>query len=92
MPLGGRLTDEEIATFKNWIEAARNGTPAVDLNGALSRRRNLPTGSGKYWAFQKVVKPAVPAAKQQWVRNPIDAFVLAAKLEAKKIKPNPARR
>src|SRR5713101_8202502 len=40
-----------------------------------------------YWAFQKVVRPAVPATKQSsWVRNPIDAFVLA-KLEAKAIVP-----
>src|SRR5260221_4780380 len=40
-----------------------------------------------YWAFQKVVRPAVPAIKQSsWVRNPIDAFVLA-KLEAKAIAP-----
>ena len=35
----------------------------------------------KYWAFQKVERPAVPeASRAGWVRNPIDAFV-AAKLE-----------
>jgi Protein of unknown function (DUF1549)/Protein of unknown function (DUF1553) len=31
---------------------------------------------GKYWAFQKVVRPAVPAIRDAWVRNPIDAFIL----------------
>jgi hypothetical protein len=31
---------------------------------------------GKYWAFQKVVRPAVPALRDAWVRNPIDAFIL----------------
>ncbi|HUS04902.1 MAG TPA: DUF1549 and DUF1553 domain-containing protein [Bryobacteraceae bacterium] len=42
----------------------------------------------KWWAFQKVTKPAVPAVKDPaWVHNPIDAFVLA-RLEAKGIKPN----
>jgi hypothetical protein len=30
----------------------------------------------KYWAFQKVVRPAVPSTHDPWVRNPIDAFIL----------------
>ena len=33
---------------------------------------------GKYWAFQTVVRPAVPAIRDPWVRNPIDAFLLDA--------------
>ena len=42
-----------------------------------------------YWAFQKVVKPAVPSVKGKgWVRTPVDAFILA-KLEEKNLKPNP---
>lgn len=40
-----------------------------------------------YWAFQKVVRPAVPEVRSPWVRTPIDAFVLAA-LEAKKLTPS----
>ncbi len=46
-----------------------------------------------WWAFQPVVKPAVPSVKNSaWVKNPIDAFVLA-KLEPKGITPNaPASR
>jgi len=31
---------------------------------------------GKYWAFQKVVRPPVPAIRHAWIRNPIDAFLL----------------
>ena len=43
----------------------------------------------RWWAFQKVVKPAVPSVKNSaWVKNEIDAFVLL-KLEAKSITPNP---
>jgi hypothetical protein len=42
---------------------------------------------GKYWAFQKVVRPPVPAVSDPWVRTPIDAFILSA-LEAKKLKPS----
>jgi hypothetical protein len=43
----------------------------------------------RWWAFQKVVMPAVPTpAGHEWVRNDIDAFVLA-KLEEKKLNPAP---
>src|SRR5262245_46783674 len=31
---------------------------------------------GRYWAFQKVVRPPVPTIRDPWIRNPIDAFIL----------------
>ncbi|MBL8191881.1 MAG: DUF1549 domain-containing protein [Acidobacteria bacterium] len=41
-----------------------------------------------YWAFVKPQRSAIPAVKNQnWVRNPIDAFVLA-KLEEKGLQPS----
>ena len=44
----------------------------------------------QYWAFQKVERPSSPSvAGSDWVRNPIDAFVLG-KLEAKELTPSPA--
>ncbi|HWB98523.1 MAG TPA: DUF1549 domain-containing protein, partial [Bryobacteraceae bacterium] len=47
----------------------------------------------RWWAIQKVVKPAVPVPKDSaWVRNPVDAFILA-KLESKNLRPaSPADR
>jgi len=42
---------------------------------------------GKYWAFQRVVRPAVPAVSGAWVRTPIDAFIIEA-LTAKKLTPS----
>lgn len=43
--------------------------------------------SESHWAFEPVGKPEVPAVKDTpWVRNPIDAFILA-KLEAAGLKP-----
>jgi len=42
-----------------------------------------------HWAFVKPAKPAVPpVARDGWVRNPIDAFVLA-RLESEKVSPSP---
>jgi Protein of unknown function (DUF1553)/Protein of unknown function (DUF1549) len=41
------------------------------------------------WPFQPLKKPAIPAVKRtDWVKNPIDAFVLA-RLEAKGLLPSP---
>jgi hypothetical protein len=47
----------------------------------------------RWWAFQPVTKPAAPEVKNQsWVRNPVDAFILA-KLEEKGLAPSaPANR
>src|SRR5579872_6030282 len=43
----------------------------------------------RWWAFQKVVKPTVPTpANSAWVKNDIDAFILA-RLEEKNLKPAP---
>jgi hypothetical protein len=42
----------------------------------------------RWWAFQPVAKPPVPAVKQaSWVRNPVDAFILA-RLEDKGLSPS----
>ena len=46
---------------------------------------------GKYWAFQKVVRPPVPAIRDAWVRNPIDAFILQG-LRQKRLEPSSAAR
>jgi hypothetical protein len=43
-----------------------------------------------HWAYIAPTRPALPTVKQQaWVKNPIDAFILA-QLEARKIAPSPA--
>src|SRR5205823_6670893 len=43
----------------------------------------------EFWSFRPVARPAVPAVKDAgWVRNPVDAFVLA-KLEAAGLRPAP---
>jgi hypothetical protein len=44
---------------------------------------------GRYWAFQKPVRPAAPEVQSPWVRTPIDAFVLKG-LTDKKLTPSPA--
>ena len=42
-----------------------------------------------HWAFTAPVRPAVPSVKRaEWVRNPVDAFILA-RLEKEGLKPSP---
>ena len=45
----------------------------------------------QHWAFQKPVRPAIPqTSNSNWVRNPIDAFILAKLEEASLTPANPA--
>ena len=93
MPLGGQLPDAEIAVIRNWIDSGAEWDSGVTLGPgagpAGSAEKKFSDQQRRYWAFQKVVKPAVPAVKDAgWARNPIDAFIVA-KLEEKNLRPNP---
>jgi hypothetical protein len=85
MPFGPRkLTDGEAQVIRNWIDAGANaghGEPAKPGAGAAAN----------HWAFRAPVRPQVPIVRNRdWVRTPVDAFILAA-LEDKGIAaPRPA--
>ncbi len=87
MPPSGRLSDQERADLAEWI---RMGAPDPRESPAAA----LPATSGidfeqarKFWAFQPIRKAVPPGVKKRdWVRSPIDAFLLAA-LEAKGLEP-----
>jgi hypothetical protein len=65
---GERLTPEQIAKLKAWIEQGAEYTP--------------------HWAFTRLPAVAPPTVRrQEWVRNPIDRFILT-KLEAAKLSPS----
>ncbi|HLK60651.1 MAG TPA: PSD1 and planctomycete cytochrome C domain-containing protein, partial [Chthonomonadaceae bacterium] len=76
MPLGfAPLSDAQIRLVRAWIDQG-----AVWPEGANAK---------KHWAYIKPVRPQVPRVKTAgWVRNPIDAFVLA-QLEKEGLKPSP---
>jgi hypothetical protein len=80
MPMGGRLADDQIATIKAWID---QGAEWPDSVGAKV------TASKVHWAFIPPQRPAVPAVKNEaWIKNPIDAFILA-RLEKEGLSPSP---
>lgn len=94
MPQGGELSSTEIELLRRWIEAGAAWAEVAAAASAperpdLYKGRPITAAERNYWAFRKPVKLAVPAVKAAaWVKNPIDAFVLA-KLEAQGLQPSP---
>jgi len=63
---GEKLTDSQVDLLRRWID-----------QGALSPAdEKIPEDPALYWSYQTPVQPAVPTVKNQnWIRNPIDAFI-----------------
>ncbi len=80
-PKGARLGKDQIATLWAWIKEGAVWPDGVSITSSEA----LPP----HWSFIKPVRPAVPAGLRQgeWVRNPLDAFVLK-KLEANGLEPS----
>lgn len=85
MPFGGRLNGEQVGTFKAWIDAGAKWEAGTAVTSS-SAPRKFTDAQKRYWLFQPVAKPAVPAGPAG--QNPIDAFLLA-RLQEKGIQPNP---
>ena len=81
MPLGGKpLEEAQVALLARWIDA---GAPWPDAPAAAEPQAH------RHWAYVKPVRPAPPPVRDAaWVRNPIDAFVLA-RLEKEGLAPSP---
>jgi hypothetical protein len=81
MPEGSRpLSAEEIAKLRAWIDQGAHWPKPAQ--GPTPLRSD-------HWAYQPIRRPAIPSVKNTaWVRNPIDAFVLA-RLEQEGIAPSP---
>ncbi|MDA0833210.1 MAG: DUF1553 domain-containing protein [Planctomycetota bacterium] len=74
------LTADEIALITTWIKQGAEG-PEGEI--AASEYKS------DHWAFQPIARPAAPSVTQpNWLRNPIDAFVMA-RLDEAKIAPAP---
>jgi hypothetical protein len=85
MPLGGKLTADEIETIRLWINqgAVWDNTAAVSQTGSTEEPPLAPHARD-YWAF-KLPLSAPPSRKSV---NRIDAFI-RARLDAEGIKPAP---
>ncbi|MCA2970102.1 MAG: DUF1553 domain-containing protein [Acidobacteriaceae bacterium] len=85
-PAGPRLTPAEVDTLRQWIDAGAKWPGAEPTAPSAAK----PDPRRNHWAFQPLrAAPALPSVRDTgWVRNPIDAFILA-RLEAKGWRPAP---
>jgi len=88
MPPNAKLPPEKIAIIEQWI---RNGGAIPDRTDVIEIHHGVPEindETRRHWAFQPVVRPAVPELSSAWVRTPVDAFILDS-LQENGLQPNP---
>ena len=80
------LSPTDRATLRAWIAA---GADWPDRLASPVERVAGRVATESHWAFQSVIRPELPSVQRdEWVRNPIDRFVLA-KLESEGLAPAP---
>ncbi|MFQ5734325.1 MAG: DUF1549 domain-containing protein, partial [Planctomycetaceae bacterium] len=95
MPPKGKLAAKEIAVLTKWVRMGAPWSPTVNLvvkNSRGPQKKHGPpvdAAAKKFWSFQPVKRPAVPAVKnRRWVTNDVDRFILA-RLEKAGLGPSP---
>ena len=61
---------------------------SASVHAELVAENDAGLSSENYWAYQAPIRPALPALEHDFIRNPIDAFILEG-LMAENLKPNP---
>ena len=84
-PAGPRLTREQVSTLRAWID---QGAPWDTPEPADAGVPGSSSGAA-HWSFEPIRHPEPPpVVRSEWVRNPVDRFVLS-KLESQGIAPSP---
>ena len=95
MPLGGKLSDAEITTIKEWIDAgavwegAVSAPPAPRPPQPQPLRRSSPSRIATGGPSTPCAACDSPSRDARWSANPIDAFIKKA-LDDKGLEPAPA--
>ncbi len=84
-PSGKRLSDAQVKLLRDWIDSGAAWPDALAGEDAPWKR---------HWAFRAPVRPPLPAVRgepspdaAEWVRNPIDRFILT-RLEKEGLQPS----
>src|SRR5262249_42903985 len=79
-PSKNKLTEAEKVLIRHWIEnGAKDTRRTIAEHAAHSSDRQVTDADRQFWAFRKPVRRSLPPVTQKGrVRNPIDAFILAA--------------
>ena len=82
MPLDGKLTADQISIIKDWIDQGAvwdAAPPSAPTQSTAIEEMPISAEARRYWAFQKPVRAPLPVLPNRTVRNPIDAFLEAAR-------------
>ena len=84
MPMGEeKLTEEEVGVIGAWIDSGAG----TDASGTAEASNEQPLAG--HWAFVGPERPQIPRINDaEWVRSPVDAFILR-ELEKQGIRPSP---
>ena len=94
MPPSGKLPPEQLAILARWVKLGAPWSKTTKDFGHHGDQEEpggpqVDDAARAFWSFQPVTRPSLPAVSDgDWVRNPIDAFILR-KLEANGLSPNP---
>jgi hypothetical protein len=96
MPPDGRLSDEQLADLKQWLEMGAFDPRPEDPTAVIAAILSIEQRSAEHWAFQRPQRPMWPPgagsplsdSPKRSAANPIDAFVLS-RLAAAGLDPNP---
>ena len=92
MPPSGRLPDGAIRALEAWVAAGAPMPPGSLTGGSASTAAPAPwapsAAQRAWWAFQPLGDPGPPAVADEWPRDDLDRFILAA-LQARGLEPAP---
>ena len=89
MPPEKKLPDPAVEAPTNWIKAGAPWPEEKPAAAMSNMAETIAAAAKTHWAFQPVRESAIPTVhNSDWVKSPVDAFVLA-RLEAAHIPPAP---
>ena len=87
-PKGKRLTDQEIAVLKKWIDRGAHwpgAEPTAPAEIIPTKSKVITDADRAFWSFQPPKRGS--ALADPWVRQPVDAFILEG-LREKQLTPS----
>ncbi|MDF1826557.1 MAG: PSD1 and planctomycete cytochrome C domain-containing protein [Verrucomicrobiales bacterium] len=89
MPPKGKLSEEHLATLREWMAAGAPYDPELEIKGSAQERRGFTVSDEdrQWWAYLPIAEDDPPAVEEEWSRNGIDAFI-KAQLDREKLVPN----
>ena len=85
-PVGDRLSAGQVGLLRAWIDQGAEWAEAAKR--FVGEAQEQGSAKSSHWAFISPRRPGLPdVQKRDWVRNPIDAFILR-RLEAEGIRPS----